>query len=82
MKQPIFTAVTGEAIEPGAVARVAVGVRGILPCRIVDTTSRGSVVVQPLSAHGSHWDGERSVPANDVWFLLTPGEVRALGVRS
>lgn len=78
MKQEVFTAVTGEVIEPGAVARVPCGVRGLTPCRVVNTTPRGSVVVQPINQHEPKWDDARAVPAADVWFLLTKAEVKAL----
>lgn len=80
MNQPVFTAVTGEAIEPGAFARVPVGVRGLTPCRIVRTTPRGMVVVEPLNQRLPRWDEPRAVPADDVWFLLNQAEVKALGL--
>lgn len=78
MNKPVVTSATSEPIVAGRFARCSVGVRGLVPCRIVNTTPRGSVVVQPINQHEPKWDDPRAVPADDVWFLLTKAEVKAL----
>jgi len=78
MNKPVVTSATSEPIQAGRFARCSIGVRGIVPCRIVNTTPRGAVVVQPLNQHEPKWDDPRAVPADDVWFLLTKAEVKAL----
>lgn len=77
MSSPV-TSATAEPIEAGRFARCSIGVRGIVPCRITEVTARGRITVAPLNQHEPRWDEPRAVPADDVWFLLTPAEVKAL----
>lgn len=72
------TSVSEELIEPGQVAFVQLGVNRADYCFIEGVSTRGAVDVRPMEPVSLTWSPARRVSADDVLWLLTQTQVRAI----